>query len=69
LNTANKWDGTSASAIALAWSAECPPIYPNVHAAAALTKSSGSLIKASFNGAIPLAAITAIANDSSNALI
>lgn len=67
LYTANKWLGTSASAIALEWSAEWPPIYPKLHAAAAFTKSSGSFIRASFNGAIPLAAITPIANDSSNA--
>ena len=52
--TANKCDGTSASAIALAWSAEWDPIYPKDQAAAALIKSSGSLIKASFNGAIPI---------------
>jgi len=37
--------------------------------AAALTKSSGSFIRASFKGAIPLVAMTAIAKDSSNALI
>lgn len=67
--TANKWEGTSASAIALAWSAECPPIYPKVQAAAAFTKSSGSLIKASLRGGIPLAEITAIAKDSSKAEI
>ena len=51
--TANKWDGTSASAIALAWSAEWLPIWPRDQAAAALIKSSGSFIKASFKGAIP----------------
>lgn len=67
--TANKWEGTSASAMALAWSAECPPIYPKVQAAAAFTKSSGSLIKASLRGGIPLAEITAIAKDSSKAEI
>lgn len=55
--------------MALAWSAEWPPIYPKVQAAAALTKSSGSLIKASLKGAIPLAEITAMARDSSKAEI
>ena len=40
--TANKWEGISASAIVLAWSAEWPPICPKVQAAAAFTKSSGS---------------------------
>lgn len=55
--------------MALAWSAECPPIYPKVHAAAAFTKSSGSLIKASLRGGIPLADMTAIARDSSKAEI
>lgn len=67
LYTANKWEGTSASAMALAWSAECPPIYPKVQAAAAFTKSSGSFINASLRGGIPLADITAIARDSSKA--
>ena len=57
------------AAIALAWSAECPPIYPNDQADAAFIKSSGSLISASFNGAIPLAAITLIAKLSSKAEI
>lgn len=40
--------------MARAWSAEWLPIYPKLHAAAALIKSSGSFIKASFNGAIPI---------------
>jgi len=50
LYTASKWEGTSKSAIDLAWVPECPPIYPNVHAEAALIWSSGSFIKASFRG-------------------
>ena len=69
LYTAKRWLGTSASAMALEWSAECPPIYPRDQAAAALTTSSGSLINASFSGAIPLAAMTPIARDSSKAEI
>lgn len=55
--------------MAYAWSAEWPPIYPKVQAAAAFTKSSGSLIKASLRGGIPLAVMTAMARDSSNAEI
>lgn len=40
--------------MALAWSAEWEPIWPKDQAAAALIKSSGSLIRASFSGAIPI---------------
>lgn len=37
INTANKCDGTSASAMALEWSAEWPPIIPKDHADALFT--------------------------------
>lgn len=67
MNTAKSLDGTSASAKCFAWSGECLPIYPKLQAAAAFKWSSGSLISASFNGAIPFDTITAMANASSKA--
>ena len=69
LETAKRCEGTSKSAIDLACVPEWPPIYPNVHAAAALIWSSGSFISAYFSGEIPFALIIPIAKVSSKAAI
>ena len=59
--TANKWVKTYSWANAFACLFEWPPIWPNAHAAAPFTKSSGIWIKESFSIAIPFPSIIDIA--------